>query len=34
MIWMLEQPPTYTANVVSMTWLRETEGIMPSRLSR
>src|SRR5439155_5348478 len=32
-VWMLEQPASYTANVVSMSWLRETEGIMPSRIS-
>ncbi len=31
-VWMLEQPSSYTANVVSMSWLRETEGIMPSRI--
>jgi citronellol/citronellal dehydrogenase len=33
MVWMLEQPPSYTANVVSMSWLRESEGIMPSRIA-
>jgi NAD(P)-dependent dehydrogenase (short-subunit alcohol dehydrogenase family) len=27
-VWMLEQPPSFTGNVVSMSWLRETEGIM------
>jgi NAD(P)-dependent dehydrogenase (short-subunit alcohol dehydrogenase family) len=33
-VWMLEQDPAYTGNVVSMSWLRETEGIMESRLNR
>ena len=33
-VWMLERPASYTANVVSMSWLRETEGIMPSRIGR
>ena len=33
-VWMLEQPPTYTANVVSMSRLREAEGIMASRVGR
>src|SRR5256885_8909737 len=32
-VWMLEQPASYTANVVSMSWLREAVGIMPSRIS-
>ena len=27
-VWMIEQPPSFTGNVVSMSWLRETEGIM------
>jgi len=31
-VWMLEQPPSFTANVVSMSWLREAEGIMTSRI--
>jgi NAD(P)-dependent dehydrogenase (short-subunit alcohol dehydrogenase family) len=33
-VWMVEQPPSYTANVVSMSWLRETEGIMETRVGR
>ncbi len=31
-VWMLKQPPSFTGNVVSMSWLRETEGIMASRI--
>ncbi|MFN2545723.1 MAG: SDR family NAD(P)-dependent oxidoreductase [Actinomycetota bacterium] len=27
-VWMLEQPASFTGHVVSMSWLRETEGIM------
>jgi NAD(P)-dependent dehydrogenase (short-subunit alcohol dehydrogenase family) len=33
-VWMLERPSSYTANIVSMSWLREAEGIMPSRVGR
>jgi hypothetical protein len=28
---MLKQPQSFSGNVVSMSWLRETEGIMASR---
>jgi len=31
-VWMLTQPASFTGNVVSMSWLRETKGIMPSRV--
>ena len=31
-LWMLQQDASYTGNVVSMSWLRETEGIMTSRI--
>lgn len=30
-VWMLRQPPTYTRHLVSMTALRQHEGIMGSR---
>jgi len=30
-VWMLKQPASFTGNVVSMSWLRETEGIMATR---
>ena len=33
-VWMLQQPPQFAGNVVSMSWLRETEGIMASRVGR
>jgi len=33
-VWMLKQPPSFTGNVVSMSWLRETEGIMETRVGR
>ena len=33
-VWMLKQPATFTGNVVSMSWLRETEGIMASRVEQ
>jgi NAD(P)-dependent dehydrogenase (short-subunit alcohol dehydrogenase family) len=34
MVWMLEQPPSYTGHNASMTRLREQHGIMPSRSER
>jgi len=33
-LWMLRQPPTYTANNVGMVELRARHGIMPSRAKR
>ena len=33
-IWMLEQPPSYTGQNVGMARLREEQGIMASRAER
>jgi citronellol/citronellal dehydrogenase len=33
-VWMLEQPPSYTGHNVGMAELRERHGIMPSRAAR
>ena len=33
-VWMLEQPPSYTGHNVGMAALREEQGIMASRAER